>query len=125
MIADYIHLIAQYLGLRVNVQMFADRDAALGALAQHKVDMVADPSGKVLPQHARLVPSNNFISDHPVLVHRKNNHGAPFRYRPGMRLAIARWYVDDSWIEQNFPGVTLRHFRYRRAGHGLGSLRRK
>lgn len=110
MIADYIHLIAQYLGLRVNVQMFADRDAALSALAQHKVDMVADPSGKVLPQHARLVPSNNFISDHPVLVHRKSSNGAPFRYQPGMRLAIARWYVDDSWIEQNFPGVTLRHF---------------
>lgn len=110
MIADYIHLIAQYLGLRVRVLMFTDREAALIALHLHQVDMVADPSGKSLPEQSQLARSTNFISDHPVLVHRKASNATAFHYQPGMRLAIARWYVDDSWIEQNFPGVRIMHF---------------
>lgn len=110
MFADYIHLIAQYLGLRVRVLMFSDREAALNALHLHQVDMVADPSGKSLPQQSQLARSMNFISDHPVLVHRKASNATAFQYQQGMRLAIARWYVDDSWIEQNFPGVRIMHF---------------
>lgn len=110
MIADYIHLIAQYLGLRVNILMFPERDAAMAALADGQVDMVADPSGKAARPHLNLTSSHNFISDHPVLVHRKNSSGEAFSYRRGMKLAIARWYVDDSWIEENFPGVRIIHY---------------
>ena len=110
MIADYIHLIAQYLGLRVHVLMFPDRDAALAALAGGLVDMVADPSGKAAHPAIHLTSSHNFISDHPVLVHKKNHSSEAFIYRPGMKLAIARWYVDDSWIEDNFPGVRIVHY---------------
>lgn len=111
MIADYIALLGDYLGLRVDVQAYANRDAALAALAQKQVDVVADSSAKALPLNDTLLTSPNFISDHPVLVHRKNSQNAPFRYEKGMRLAIARWYVDDSWIEQNFPGATLIHYQ--------------
>ncbi|RJT36285.1 response regulator [Rahnella woolbedingensis] len=110
MIADYISLLGEYLGLRVEVKAFASREAALSALAQKHVDIVADPSAKDLPFSHSLVSSPNFISDHPVLVHRKKTRNAPFRYEEGMRLAIARWYVDDSWIEQNFPGAAISHF---------------
>lgn len=110
MIADYITLLGDYLGLRVEAKAFANREAALSALAQKHVDMVADPSAKDLPLNQGLVSSSNFISDHPVLVHRKNPQNAPFHYEEGMRLAIARWYIDDSWIEQNFPGATINHF---------------
>lgn len=110
MIADYIFLVSQYLGIKLQMQRFPNREAAMEALLQQQVDMVADPSGKDIPLHSDLTPSKNFISDHPVLVHRKKGSGIPFQYRQGMRLAIARWYVDDSWIEENFPGVRIMHF---------------
>lgn len=110
MIADYIFLVSQYLGIKLQVQRFPSREAAMEALLQQQVDMVADPSGKDFPLHSDLTSSNNFISDHPVLVQRKKGSGVPFQYRQGMRLAIARWYVDDSWIEANFPGVRIMHF---------------
>lgn len=110
MIADYIFLVSQYLGMRLQVQKYPNREAAMDALLAQKVDMVADPSGKDFPPHSEMASSNNFVSDHPVLVHRKNSNGTPFQYRQGMRLAIARWYVDDSWIEENFPGARIMHF---------------
>ncbi|WP_346345197.1 transporter substrate-binding domain-containing protein [Pantoea dispersa] len=50
------------------------------------------------------------MSDHPVLVHPKLTAGENFTYQPGMRLAIARWYVDDDWISSNFPGARIVHF---------------
>lgn len=111
MIADYIFLLSQYLGIKIQVQMFSDRESAMAALHQHQVDMVADPSGKHFPQPHEVTLSRNFISDHPVLVHRKKKNAAPFHYQQGMRLAIAGWYVDDSWIEANFPGVSIKHYQ--------------
>lgn len=110
MIADYLQLIAQYLSLRVRIHEYPTREAALAALGNGDVDILADPSGKAAPPHNNLIASANFISDHPVLVHRKTRAGEVFSYRPGMTLAIARWYVDDSWIEENFPGVSIVHY---------------
>lgn len=110
MIADYIALLGEYLAVRIHVVAFEDRDSAYAALAQKKVDIVVDPSAKVRGVNAALVASANFIRDHPVLVHRKQSPEKPFHYQPGMRLAIARWYVDDSWIEAHFPGARLIHF---------------
>lgn len=110
MTADYILLISQYLGVRINLQAYASRELAMTALAQGLADMVVDTSGKQLPAHSNLTQSRNFISDHPVLVHCKLQPGMSFDYKPGMRLAIARWYVDDAWIEKNFPGARIMHF---------------
>jgi len=110
MTADYIMLISHRLGLRVSVQAYADRNSAIGALVNKDVDMVVDPSGKNLPENTQLGRTQNFISDHPVLVHRKSLPHQPFTFTKGMSLAIARWYVDDAWIEKNFPGARIMHF---------------
>lgn len=110
MTADYLMLVASYLGLGVEVRDYVSRDDALKALSQHEVDMMIDVSGKEPPYKSELVYSNRFINDHPVLVHAKTKAQHEFQYRPGMRLAIARWYVDDAWINDNFPGVKIIHF---------------
>lgn len=108
--ADYIILLAQYLGLRVKVQEFTSRDAALDALSENSIDLVVDPTGITPPQHSNLVPTRNFISDHPVLVFPQGKSSTTFKYKPGMRLAISRWYVDDGWLSKVFPGARISHF---------------
>lgn len=110
MTADYLNIISQYLGVRSNIMDYPSRDDALNALKKKEVDIVVDASGKSFPLQSDIIFSNRFISDHPVLVHRKLSPGETFTYRPGMQLAIARWYVDDAWIEQNFPGARIMHF---------------
>ncbi|PKH26678.1 histidine kinase [Enterobacterales bacterium CwR94] len=110
MTADYLYLISQSLGVRMEVLEYPARERALMALNNHEVDLMVDTSGKILPQQSDLRLSKSFISDHPVLVHRKRIPGELFKYTPGMRMAIARWYVDDAWLEENFPGVRIMHF---------------
>ncbi|WP_190314929.1 transporter substrate-binding domain-containing protein [Pantoea sp. M_9] len=110
MTADYLMLVASYLGLQVEVRDYGSRDEALKALSQQEVDMMIDVSGKEPPYKSELIYSHRFINDHPVLVHAKTSSSGEFQYRPGMHLAIARWYVDDAWINDNFPGVKITHY---------------
>ena len=110
MLADYIVLVTQSLGVGVQVERFSGREAALHALQKRQIDMVVDPSGKSLLHPHQFAQSVHFIADHPVLVHHKKPDGARFDYLPGMRLAIASWYVDDDWIAHYFPDAVIQHF---------------
>lgn len=110
MTADYLMLVSSYLGVKVEVKDFPNRDSALNALRNRDVDLMVDASGKVPSFSGELGYTQRFIPDHPVLVHQKIPSGKSFTYQPGMRLAIAKWYVDDDWINENFPGVRIMHF---------------
>lgn len=108
--ADYVLLVAQYLGLQTNIQRFTTRDEAISELENGSVDMVVDPAGFPISSHSNLVVSRNFVTDHPVLVHRQQASKGNFEYQPGMRLAISNWYIDDSWLTTQFPGVRIVRF---------------
>lgn len=108
--SDYLMLTASYLGVRVKVISYPSQDAAYKAMSHHEVDLMLDASGKRWPFDGDFIYSNRFVSDHPVLVHPKLTAGENFTYQAGMRLAIARWYVDDDWISSNFPGARIVHF---------------
>lgn len=108
--SDYLMLTASYLGIRMSVINYPSQDAAYKAISHHEVDLMLDTSGKRWPFDGDFSYSNRFVSDHPVLVHQKLRAGDNFTYQPGMRLAIARWYMDDKWISENFPGVRIVHF---------------
>lgn len=110
MTSDYLMLVASKLGMRIELAGYPSREAALHALSQRDVDMMVDVSGRTPPFTSEFQYSHSFISDHPVLVHPRTRMGDRFVYQPGMRLAIARWYVDDKWIYDNFPGVRIVHF---------------
>ncbi|KJV44916.1 histidine kinase [Pantoea sp. BL1] len=110
MTADYLMLVSSSLGLGTEISGYPDRETALNALSNGEVDTIIDASGKTPPFHSELSFSQRFIPDHPVLVHKKQQPEKTFSYQPGMRLAIARWYVDDAWINKNFPGVRIMHF---------------
>ncbi len=110
MTADYLMLVSNYLGVGIEIADYPDRQKALNALSNNEVDMIIDASGKTPPFRTELSFTQRFIPDHPVLVHKKFQPEKPFSYQPGMRLAIARWYVDDTWINENFPGVRIMHF---------------
>ncbi|MCU6278583.1 transporter substrate-binding domain-containing protein [Enterobacter quasiroggenkampii] len=110
MTADYLMLVSSYLGVKVEVKDFPSRESALNALRNRDVDLMVDSSGKTPPFSGELSYTERFIPDHPVLVHQKISSGKNFTYQPGMRLAIAKWYVDDEWINENFPGVRIMHF---------------
>lgn len=110
MTADYLMLVSSYLGVKVEIVDYPDRQKALNALSNSEVDMIIDASGKTPPFNNELSFSQRFIPDHPVLVHKKLRPEKIFNFKPGMRLAIARWYVDDAWINENFPGVRIMHF---------------
>ncbi|HCK00054.1 MAG TPA: histidine kinase [Serratia grimesii] len=108
--ADYVQLVTHTLGLRARVVEYADRAGALAALKNHAVDLVVDPAGAALPQHGPLTLSERLIGDNPVLVHARQTGAAPFVYKAGMRLAISRWYADNTWLEAQFPQARVMYF---------------
>lgn len=110
MAADYLMLVANRLGMRAEVTGYSTREDAFAALTNNEADIVVDVSGKRPTFSREYAFSNSFISDHPVLVHPKSLSGGHFVYKPGMRLAIASWYVQDEWIKNHFPGVSITHF---------------
>ncbi|WP_223256841.1 MULTISPECIES: transporter substrate-binding domain-containing protein [Enterobacterales] len=110
--ADYIWLISQYLGLRVVVHEYANRDEAVAALKNRSVDLLVDPTGKMLPigNDNGLIATDRIISDNPVLVSARKHGEEVFHYTEGMQLAVSRWYTDYHWLEQRFPHVRIVDF---------------
>lgn len=108
--ADYVLLISQYLGLRVNVHEYPSRDAAIAALRKGAVDLVVDSSGKMFPLDNGLEMSDPLIGDNPVLVHAYRRDNTPSHYQQGMQLAVSRWYYDHDWLQQRFPGAHIVRF---------------
>ncbi|MFU9137969.1 ATP-binding protein [Erwinia tasmaniensis] len=110
MMADYIALVSHYMGVKTHLFSFASRDQAVDALVQHQVDMVVDTGGMLTLPDSNLIKSQCFISDHPVMVFPKRAGGQQFKYQPGMRMAVSRWYADSGWIAQNFPDARITRF---------------
>ncbi|WP_242514462.1 response regulator [Enterobacter cloacae] len=108
--ADYVLLLTQFLGLRVDVREYPDRGAAIAALKQGAVDMVVDSAGKMYPLDNTLTHTDRIVGDNPVLIHPRKDDNTQFHYRKGMTLAISRWYVDYIWLEQQFPHAKIVQF---------------
>ena len=108
--ADYVLLISQYLGLRVNVHEYPSREAAIAALNSGAADLVVDPTGKMFPLDSALVMSERLTSDNPVLVHPLRAGNSPFQYEEGMQLAVSQWYLDYAWLEKRFPHARIVRF---------------
>lgn len=105
--ADYILLIAQYLGLRVVVHEYANREEAIAALKNRSVDIVVDPAGKRLSVDKDLMVTERIINDNPVLVNSRKYGREVFHYTEGNQLAVSRWYTDTRWLEQRFPHARI------------------
>jgi len=108
--ADYVLLISQYLGLRVNVREYPNHEAAIAALNSGAVDLMVHPGGKMFPLGSTLALSDRLTSDNPVLVHARRAYNATFQYEEGMRLAVSSWYLDYGWLEQRFPHARIVRF---------------
>ncbi|EML5381006.1 MULTISPECIES: response regulator [Enterobacter] len=108
--ADYLLLISQYLGLRVSVHEYPNREAAIAALNSGAADLVVDPAGKMFPLDSALVMSERLTSDNPVLVHPHRAGNSPFQYEEGMQLAVSQWYLDYAWLEKRFPRARILRF---------------
>ncbi len=106
--ADYTKLVAQYLGLNTQIILFSNKESALGALAHDQIDLIVDPEEYKPYAYGNLVQKSiNFIHDHPVLVYKQGKSSESLKYKPGMKLAVARWYSGDSWLKIVFPGAQI------------------
>jgi two-component system sensor histidine kinase EvgS len=107
-VADYIKLLSQSLGVRVRVLEYSDRSSAVMALKHHTVDMVWDPSST--PSESSLAVSLRVLGDYPVVVQARHSGAVPPASPTGVRLAVARWYMDNTWLEAQFPNARIMRY---------------
>ncbi|KAA6094567.1 MULTISPECIES: transporter substrate-binding domain-containing protein [unclassified Pantoea] len=118
--ADYARLIGQALGMRIEMQRYADRDAALAAIAADQADMLFSKAGNTVPANAQLDASQNLLINRPVVVTQRDRAMQPVPYAAPVRLAVDQHYLSDSVIRAQFPQAHI--MRYASSRVALSAL---
>ncbi|RRV05409.1 response regulator [Pseudomonas sp. v388] len=104
--ADYASIISRALDLPVRVQRFDNREAAMKALKQGRIDLLGSANGfEAVDRDIRL--SQPYAVDQPVLVTRIGETRSLSEGLKGMRLSMVYHYLPASLVEALYPGATL------------------
>lgn len=103
--ADYIGLLAELLGLEVEVQAYPSRELAVAALKTGEAQVLGTASRREALRHG-LMLSRTYVQDRPVLAKRleaQPDSGAP---NP-LRVALVRDHIQASQVRERFPEAQL------------------
>ncbi|MGE8115304.1 transporter substrate-binding domain-containing protein [Pseudomonas sp. NPDC086566] len=113
--ADYAGLIAEQLGVPVEVRRYASRHEAIAALRAGTIDLLGS-SNSFEAADAMLSLSLPYAEDLPVIATRKD---APLRQDKGLaglRLAMVDHYLPGEAVRARYPEVQLSLYRSTLAG---------
>lgn len=104
--ADYANIISRALDLPVRVQRFDNRDSAMQALKQGRIDLLGSANGfEAVDREIRL--SQPYAVDQPVLVTRIGETRSMSDGLKGMRLSMVYHYLPQALVETLYPGAQL------------------
>lgn len=106
MTADYVGLLAELLGVDVQIRRYDNRDQALQALRLGELDLLGSAREYEVAQPG-LVMSRAYILDQMVLA---TTRGSVSDLKPdlaGERLAMSMYYADPSKIRALYPKAAL------------------
>lgn len=113
--ADYAGLIAEQLGVPVEVRRFASRHEAIAALRAGKIDLLGS-SNSFEAADAQLSLSVPYADDLPVIVTRHDRQLKHDKDLAGLRLAMVDHYLPGEAVRALYPKVQLSLYRSTLAG---------
>ncbi len=115
--ADYADLLAQLLGVRIEVQRFANRDAVMAALKHGDLDLLGT-SNSFEAADPDFILSRAYAEDQPMLVTRLEEP-LPTDLA-GKRLAMVEDYLPLASVQAFYPQASVQ--RYPSAMDALGAV---
>lgn len=104
--ADVLGVIGKLLHIDVRVVQFRDRSSALNALEMGLIDLVGSANDYELATH-RVLLTQKYISDQPVLYVRKAEVRAIPSRLNGMHIAMADDYLPVGRLKELYPNATF------------------
>lgn len=115
--ADYAELLAQLLGVRIEVQRFTHRDALMSALKRGELDLLGTSNNFELAD-ADFILSRPYAEDQPMLVTRLDET-LPADLA-GRRIAMVEDYLPLTSVQAFYPEAKVQ--RYPSAMDALGAV---
>ncbi|MFJ7313597.1 transporter substrate-binding domain-containing protein [Pseudomonas sp. NPDC098747] len=115
--ADYADLLAQLLGLRIEVRRFANRDAVMAALKSGDLDVLGTSNSFEIADPA-IVLSRPYAEDQPMLVTRLEE-SMPMDLA-GKRVAMVEDYMQWATVQAFYPEASVQ--LYSSAMDALGAV---
>jgi two-component system sensor histidine kinase EvgS len=115
--ADYADLLAQLLGVRIEVRRFANRDAVMAALKRGDLDLLGT-SNQFEAADPDFILSRAYAEDQPMLVTRLEEQ-LPTDLA-GKRLAMVEDYLPLASVQAFYPQASVQ--RYPSAMDALGAV---
>jgi two-component system sensor histidine kinase EvgS len=115
--ADYAELLAQLLGVRIDVQRFANRDAVMAALKRGELDLLGTSNSFELVD-PDFILSRPYAEDQPMLVTRLDET-LPADLA-GKRIAMVEDYLPLASVQAFYPRANVQ--RYPSAMDALGAV---
>ena len=113
--ADYAGIIAEQLGIAIEVRRYDSRHEAIAALREGRIDLLGS-SNAFEAADAELNLSTPYADDLPVVVTRKGSDLKNARDLAGMRLAMVDHYLPASAVHALYPKAQLSLYRSTLAG---------
>ncbi|MQG94830.1 transporter substrate-binding domain-containing protein [Pseudomonas sp. MN1F] len=113
--ADYAGLIAEQLGVPIEVRRFASRHEAIAALRAGTLDLLGSSNGFEAAD-AQLSLSQPYADDLPVIVTREDASLNQGKDLAGLRLAMVDHYLPGETVRTLYPKAQLSLYRSTLAG---------
>lgn len=113
--ADYAGIIAEQLGITIEVRRFDSRHEAIAALRDGHIDLLGS-SNAFEAADAQLSLSASYADDLPVIVTREGRSLKNTRDLAGLRLAMVDHYLPASSVRSLYPKAQLSLYRSTLAG---------
>lgn len=113
--ADYAGLIAEQLGIGIQVQRFANRQQAIDALHAGQIDLLGSSNGFEAAD-ASLTLSQPYTDDLPVIVAQPGRSLRKDDDLSGLRLATVDHYLPTATVRRMYPNAQLTLYRSTLAG---------
>lgn len=108
--ADYLHLISTNLNLRPRVIHFDNREEAIAALSAGRVDALFYSAGERSPDNPDFIDSASYVPNQPSLVSKTSNTLSGIDVNRRVKLAVAKYYLDDAEIKAILPNATITRY---------------
>ncbi|AIS11547.1 histidine kinase [Pseudomonas chlororaphis subsp. aurantiaca] len=104
--ADYIGLLAELLGVGIEIRRYDNRELAIQALKRGELDLLGS-AGRYEAAESGLLISQAYINDQLVLATNSGLGNPLHENLSGKRLAIARYDADPAVIQALYPNAQL------------------
>ncbi|WKE67009.1 transporter substrate-binding domain-containing protein [Gallaecimonas kandeliae] len=107
--ADVLGVVAEALGLGIQVKVYPDRQALVKGLVAGDIDLMGTANSLAFAQPG-LVVSRTYVEDNPVLVRSMGHWVGLDDQLAGQRLAFNSRYLDQEQVKRLFPKARLQPF---------------